>query len=108
MCQNNIQNKIQHADLDIDTRICELDQEKTSKHLGIDKDNGIQQSRMKEKIRTEYYRWVRAISKTELSSANRIEVINTLAMPVVQQSFNAINWVLLDLSRNDTKAAGML
>ena len=56
MCQNNIQNKIQHADLDIDTRICELDQEKTSKHLGIDKDNGILQSRMKEKIRTEYYR----------------------------------------------------
>ena len=41
---------------------------------------------MKEKIRKECYRRVRAILKTELNSANRIEAINTLALPVVQYS----------------------
>ena len=32
-----------------------------------------------------------AILKTELNSTNRIEAINTLAMPVVTESFNMVN-----------------
>ena len=41
------------VELDIDTTICKLDQDKTQKYLGIDKGNGIQHSKMKEKIRKE-------------------------------------------------------
>ena len=63
---------------------------------------------MKEKIRRECYRRVRAILKTELKSANRTEAINTLAKPVVQYSFNTINWTLQDLRRNDTKTRKLL
>ena len=39
------------VELDIDTTICELDQEKTYKYLGIDEGNGIQHSKMKEKMK---------------------------------------------------------
>ena len=45
---------------------------------------------MKEMIKKECYGRARAILKTELNSANRIEAINTLAMSVVQYSFNII------------------
>ena len=45
---------------------------------------------MKEKIRKEGYRRVRAILKTELNSANRIEEMNSLAIPVVTHGFNII------------------
>ena len=93
------------AELDIDTTIRQLDQNKTYKYLGIDERNGIQHSKMKEKIRKECYRRARAILKTELNSANRIiEGINTLAMPVVQYSFNIINWTLQDLKELTRKS----
>ena len=63
---------------------------------------------MKEMIRKECYRRARAILKTELNSANRVEAINILAMPVVQYSFNIINWTLQDLRRIDTKKRKLL
>ena len=58
---------------------------------------------MKEKIRKECYRRVRAILKTELNSANRTEAINTLAIPVVTYSFNIINWTISDTKNIDVK-----
>ena len=63
---------------------------------------------MKEEIRKECYRRARAILKTELNSANRIEAVNTLAMPVVQYSFIITNWTLLDPRRIDTKIRKLL
>ena len=33
-------------------------------------------------------------AELDIDTANRIEAINTLAMPVVQHSFNVINWIL--------------
>ena len=41
--------------------------------------------------------------KRELNSRNRIQAINSLAVPVVQHSFNIINWNLSELQRMDTK-----
>ena len=43
-----------------------------------------------------------------MNSANSIEAINTLAMPVVQYSSNIINWTLQDLRRIDTKIRKLL
>ena len=79
------------AELDINTTIRELDQNESYKYLRINKGNGMQHSKMKEKIGKECYKRARAILKTELNSGNRIEAIITLAMPVVQYSFNIIN-----------------
>ena len=94
--------------LDKDTTNRELDQNKTYKYPGIEKGNEIQHSKMKEKIKKECYRQPRTILKTELNSANRIETTNTLAMPVVQYSFNVIYWTLQDLRRIETKIRKLL
>ena len=48
-------------ELDTDTTIHKLNQGETYKYLGIDEGNGIQHSKMKEKIRKECYKQVRVI-----------------------------------------------
>ena len=58
---------------------------------------------MKEKIK-ECYRRVWATLKTELNLANRIQTINTLAIPLVTYSFN-INWNLSDIKKMGSKGA---
>ena len=58
---------------------------------------------MTEKIRKECYRRVRAILKTELNSANRIEDINTSAIPLVTFSLNIVNWTPSYIKKMDTK-----
>ena len=63
---------------------------------------------MKDKVRKEYYRRIRLILKTELNSKNRIEAINTLAVPVVQYSYNILNWNVSDLQRLDRKTRKLL
>ena len=59
--------------LNEDTSIRELDQEETYKYLGIDEGDGIQHAKMKEKIRKECYRRVRAILHTELNAKSKLE-----------------------------------
>ena len=63
---------------------------------------------MKEKVCKEYYRRIRLVLKTELNSKNRIQAINTLAMPVVQYSFSILNWSITDLQRMDRKTRKLL
>ena len=74
-----------------------------NKYLGTDESNGIQHAAVKEKIRKECYRRVQAILKTEFNSANHIEAINTLVIPVVTYRFNIINWTITEIRRLDTK-----
>jgi len=89
--------------LDRNTVIKDLDQEEYYKYLGINESDEIQYSQMKEKIRKECYRRVRAILNAELNSANCIEAINTLAIPLVTYSFNIVNWTPSDIKKMDTK-----
>ena len=44
-------------------------------------------AKMKEKIRKEYYLRIRLVLKSELNVANRIDAINSLAVPVVTYMF---------------------
>ena len=46
--------------------------------------------------------------KSELKSANKLEAVNTLAVPVVTYSFDIINWTLQELAKLDTKTRGCL
>ena len=89
--------------LDIDTKIKELDQEETCKYLGMEEGDGIQHRNMKEKIRKERYRRVRTMLQSELNAKNKLETINTLAIPVVSYSFNEVNWNLEEMKRIDRK-----
>ena len=74
-----------------------MDQGGTYKYLGVTEGDGIQHSKMKEKIRKEYYRRIRLVLKSELNAINKIEAINTVATPDVTYSFNIINWTAEDI-----------
>ena len=63
---------------------------------------------MKEKIRKEYFRRVRLILKSELNAVNRIEAINSLAIPVITYSMNIVNWQINDIKKLETKTRKFL
>ena len=63
---------------------------------------------MKEKIQREYNRRVRSILRTELSGRNKMEAINSLAVPVVQYSFGIVDWRISELKKIDTKTRKLL
>ena len=63
---------------------------------------------MNENITKEYDRRMRLILKTELNSKNRMEAINTLAIPIVQYSYNILNWNLMDFKPMDRKTRKLL
>ena len=88
---------------DNDTEIQELDQEGVYKYLGVDQNDGFQHSKMKEKIRKEYNKRVRLILRTELNGKNKIEAINSLAVPVAHYSFGIIDWKISKLKTIDAK-----
>ena len=100
--------KTSSINLDIDTAIRDLDPEETYKYLGVNEGNGINHASMKEKIRKWYYQRIRLVLKIKLNSKNCIEAINILSVPVVQYSFNIINWNIADLNRLDTKTCKLL
>ena len=85
-----------------------MDQEGVYKYLGVDESDGIQHSKMKEKIRRKYNRRVRSILRTELNGRNKIEAINSLAVPVVQYSFGIIDWRISEFKKIDKKARKLL
>ena len=96
------------TELGRNTVIKDLGQEEVYKYLGVDESKRIEYAAMKEKIRKEFYRRVQVILKTEPNSANRIEAINNLAIPVVTYSFNIINWTIPEIKRLDLKIRKLL
>ena len=98
----------ENIQIDINTTIKQLNPEDSYKYLGINEGDGIQHAMMKEKIRKEYYRRIRLITKSELNAANRIDAMNTLAVPVVTYSFNIIDWTEQELQNVDRKTRKIL
>ena len=80
-----------------------MDQEEMYKYLGIEEGDGIQHIKMKKTIRKECYRRVRGVPQSELNAKYKFKAINTLAIPVVTNSFNAVNWNLEKIKRIDRK-----
>ena len=65
-----IRGKLKYASsivLDTDAKIKELDLKETYKYLGIEKGDGVQHGKMKEKIRKQCYRRVRGVLQSELN-----------------------------------------
>ena len=92
-----------NIELDKATAINELDPDSVYKYLGVDESDGIQHTKMKEKLRKEYFRRVRLILRSELNGKNKIEAINSLAIPTVQYSFGIIDWKYSELKKLDSK-----
>jgi len=98
----------ENIQIDISTNIQQLEPEETYKYLGINEGNGIQHAMMKDRIRKEYYRRLRLINKSELNASNRIDAINTLAVPVVIYSYNIIDWTQQEIQNLDRKTRKIL
>ena len=76
--------------------------------MGVTEGDGIQHSPMREKIQKGCFRRVRSILRSELNARNRINAINSLALPVVTYSFTIINWSLNEIKKFDTKIRNFL
>ena len=100
--------KAKNFTLDTTTVIKDLEPEESYKYLGVTEGDGIQHSSMREKIRKEYFRRVRSILTSELKAHNRIDAINSLALPVVTYSFTKINRSLTEIKKVDTKIRKLL
>ena len=97
-----------NIELDQEATISELDPNSGYKYLGVDESDGIQLTKMKDKIRKEYCRRVRLILRSVLKGKNKIEAISSLAIPVVQYSFGIIDWKYSELKKLDSKTRKIL
>ena len=62
----------------------------------MEEEEGVQQHKMKVKIRKEYKRRIKLVLKSELNARNKIAAINTLAVPVILYSYGITDWKLDD------------
>ncbi|KAL1446402.1 hypothetical protein WDU94_005646 [Cyamophila willieti] len=90
------------------TDIKELEAGEAYKYLGILEDGSVDHRKMKDIIRKEYYRRVRLVLKTELNAKNKIEALNSLAMPVVEYGFGIIEWTKEEIRQMDRKTRKLL
>ena len=97
-----------HAWLDEETMIKDLEQEKVYKYLVVDESSGIQRTTMQQKLKKELVKRTLLILKSDLNSKNRITAINILAIPVITYSFNIIDWNLSEVKRLDIKIRKMM
>ena len=73
------------------------------RYLGMDESDGIKNLQMKEKVKKEYYRRVRQILGTQLSSKYKITSINSLAIPVMMYIFGVLDWLRPEIQQLDRK-----
>ena len=89
--------KANNITLDTTTVFKDLEPEESYKYLGVTEGDGIQHFSMREKNMKGCFRRVRSILRSELNARNRIDAINSLALPVVSYSFTVINWSLTEI-----------
>ena len=78
------------------------------KYLGILEGADIKQKEMKEKIKKEYLRRVKLVSKSMLYGGNLIKAINAWAVSVVRYSAGIIDWSKAELKAMDIKTRKIL
>ena len=95
--------KGENVTIDNETSIRQLDPGETYKYLGMEENSGVQNTTVKEKVKKEYIRRVRAVLKTELSAKNKISAIGALAVPVLQYGFAILDWKMTEIRALDVK-----
>ena len=91
--------KAKNITLDTAMVIKDLEPQESYKYLGVTEEDGMQHPSMTEEILKECFRRVRSILRSELNAPNRMDAINSLALPVVTYSFTIIDWSLTDSKR---------
>ena len=62
------------------------------RYLGIIESEEIKNQEMKEKIKKEYIKRLKAILKSKLNFGNTVKPINTWAVPVIRYSAGIVDW----------------
>ena len=88
--------------------IKELSNTELYKYLRVKESSDTHQKNISEKLKKKYYRRLRMILSTELSSPNKIMAINSLAISVLSYSFGVVNWSKTDVRGIDRKTRKIL
>ena len=78
------------------------------KYLGILQLNDMKNEEMKTKVEQEYTKRVRAILKTQLYAKNKIQAINSLAIPVIKYTGYILQWTKAELQQLDRQTRKLL
>ena len=78
------------------------------KYLRIIEGEEIIHQGMKEKIKKEYIKRLKAILKSELNSGNIVKAINSWAVPVIRYSAGIVDWKNSELFNMDRKTSNVL
>lgn len=97
-----------NINLDDFNTIRSLEHLEAYKYLGVEEHDGVQHKKMKTKLKSEYYRRIRQIMKTELNARNKITAISSLAVPVIQYSFGIIKWTKAEIRKIDCQTRKLL
>jgi hypothetical protein len=81
--RGRVQSKM-HIGSTFENDIKEMDPRKAYKYLGIEQSFDIQHKNEKEKLKKEYLRRLRLVLCRELSAKNKIQTIESLAVPVLE------------------------
>ena len=73
------------------------------KYLGQDEDVSYKGELNKARVMLEYYRRIKKIWKSELSSKNKITAHNTFATPVLVPTFSILSWTKKEIEAIDIK-----
>ena len=98
----------ENFELDNDTSIADLSEESSYKYLGIEENSTIEHKVMQDKVTNEYFKRVKSICKTQLTTKNKIQAINQLAIPVVTYGFGVIDWPNYKINDIDVRTRKIL
>ena len=98
----------ENLQLDNGMSIEDLSEEASYKYLGIEENAAIEHKHMRDKLSKEYFKRVKAILKTELTTKNKIQSINQLALPVLSYGFGIVEWPQYIINAIDVKTRKML
>ena len=82
--------------------------EKGYKYLGILEGADIRTTEMKELVKKEYLRRVKAVAKSKLYAGNLIKGVNAWAVSVVRYSAGVLEWTVKELRAMDVKTRKLL
>ena len=98
----------ENLQLDNGMSIEDLNDEASYKYLGIEENAAIEHKHMREKLTKEYFKRVKSICKTELTTKNKIQSINQLALPVLSYGFGIVEWPQYQINAIDIKTRKLL
>ena len=90
------------------TTIRGLQPDETYKYLGVAQSTHIHKEEMRANVSKEYHRRVRKVAESTLNGQNKIQAINTWAIPILRYTGGIMDWTKENLHQLDTKTRKIL